>query len=357
MIRKNGFNFMTNISNQASSTKRIEYIDALRGFTMILVVFNHVADCWGIRNVVMSVHEYLIQVRMPMFFFISGFVLFKSGVVWDTNQIISFFRKKIPVQLIAPFIFFVLFIHGESIFSQFCLHSKSRFWFTFVLFEYYVFYAVIRFFIRNKWSDIVLIVLGLFLFFINEDIIYNSIPLPEYVKGFLSMQCWNYFLFFALGTLAKKHFNQVEKLLHNSIFLAICILFFFLVNGFHTPFMIDQSLLYLPLSLTGLIILFSFFHNNQAVFKKERVLGRGLQYIGRRTLDVYLIHIFILPYNLGAITFFKDHPMPVIEAAVSLSIALVIIVASLLIGNIIRLSPFLAHWVFGAKIQSPNNRD
>ena len=170
------------------------------------------------------------------------------------------------------------------------------------------------------------------------------------------MHCWNYFLYFVFGSLVKKYFNQVEKWFSNSLLLAFCILFFFLVNGFHSPFMIDQSLLYLPLSITGLFILFSFFHNHQAAFSKERVLGRGLQYIGRRTLDVYLIHIFLLPYNIGFITVFKDHPIPVIEAAVSLSIALIIVAASLLIGNIIRLSPFLAHWVFGAKTQGTTNQ-
>lgn len=46
--------------------------------------------------------------------------------------------------------------------------------------------------------------------------------------------------------------------------------------------------------------------------------------------------------------------MPVLEAACTLMIAIIIIAASLLIGNIIRLSPFLAHWVFGAKY--PTNK-
>lgn len=336
-------------SEQQSATKRIEYIDALRGFTMILVVLHHVADCWGVVGLDISVHEYLLQVRMPMFFFISGFVLYKSTVVWNTSQVIGFFRKKIPVQLIAPFLFFVLFIHGDNVLGQFCLHSKCKFWFTFVLFEYYVFYAAIRFFIRKWWSDIILVALGLFLYFINWPIIYDSIPVPEYVKGFFSMQGWNYFLFFALGTLVKKHFSHIEKWFENSLLLAICILFYFLVNGFSDSVPDDKTLICLPITLCGLFVLFSYFHNHQAAFKKDKAVGRTLQFIGRRTLDVYLIHIFLLPYNLEVFTTFRDHPMPIIEAATSLSIALVIVAASLLIGSIIRLSPFLAHWVFGAK--------
>ena len=42
--------------------------------------------------------------------------------------------------------------------------------------------------------------------------------------------------------------------------------------------------------------------------------------------------------------------MPVVEATVSLVIAGIIIAFSLVISNIIRLSPLLAHWLFGAKL-------
>ena len=88
---------------------------------------------------------------------------------------------------------------------------------------------------------------------------------------------------------------------------------------------------------------------------KETIAGRTLQYIGRRTLDVYLIHFFLIPRNLNYITVFTEHPIPIIEATVSFIIASIIITGSLLIGNIIRLSPFLAHWVFGAKYPTHNS--
>ena len=105
---------MSNSSGKGSldAGGRIQYIDALRGFTMILVVFQHIATyCWHINDKGISIHDYLMQIRMPMFFFISGFVLYRSSVTWDRKQVTSFFRKKIPVQLIAPFIFFLLYLY------------------------------------------------------------------------------------------------------------------------------------------------------------------------------------------------------------------------------------------------------
>ena len=348
-------------TNQTATSQpkgRIEYIDALRGFTMILVVFQHIATfCWHINSKGISVHDFLLQVRMPMFFFISGFVLYKAGVVWDTRQVISFFRKKIPVQLISPFVFFFVFVHvhGIPLKEAILEPDKIGYWFTYALFFYYVFYAAVRFCIRSRWSGLVLLAIGFALYHIALPEVDQIIPLSSQVKGFLSMPMWRYFLFFVIGTLVREYFPRVEKWLDSLWLLAVCICFYFLVNAFRSNLPYNIPVLDLAITLSGLVILFSFFRVNRASFSKDKVVGRSLQYIGRRTLDIYLIHHFLIPRNLDFITVFIDHPMPVIEAAVSLSIALLIVAASLLIGNIIRLSPFLAHWAFGAKKTSPNN--
>lgn len=338
-----------------NSGKRIEYIDAMRGFTMILVVFYHVGlYCWNTPLQVESLHKYCLQVRMPLFFFISGFVLYKASVVWNLQQVVKFFRKKIPVQLLAPFVFFLIFIHVKDypLMESIEHVHKKGYWFTFVLLEYYVFYAGIRFLIRNeKVSSIVLIVLGLILYFMNWD----HVPIPSNIKGILSVGNWHRFLFFVMGTLVKKNFSTVERFLDTKWLLPCCIAYYFIVNAFSDLIPVEHfsSPLQLTLTLTGLTILFSFFRNKQDVFKKETTLGNCLQYIGRRTLDVYLIHFFLLPENLSFVTVFVDHPMPIIEATASLAIALIIIAGCLLISNIIRLSPVLAHWVFGAKYPNP----
>ena len=327
---------------------RIEYIDAMRGFTMILVVLQHVAYfCWDVYCKAPSVHEYLLQFRMPMFFFISGFVLFKAGVVWDMQQVIRFFKKKIPVQLLSPFLFFFVYIHVNdiSLIDGIKNPAKSGYWFTFVLLEYFVFYATVRFCIRKRWASIVLLVLGGLLYLPLEDIL----PLTKDALGILSVIEWKYFLFFVLGTLAKEHFPLVERLVNGKWLLLLCVPFYFLVNAFRDVIAVEERIVDLSLSLTGLVIVFAFFMKKQSLFTHDKVLGRSLQYIGRRTLDIYLIHYFLIPKKLKFITVFVDNPMPVIELTASLIITLIIIGGCLLISNIIRLSPELAHWLFGAK--------
>ena len=350
-------------SNMALSTNniddqggRIEYIDALRGFTMLMVVFHHVGYfCWNMDiNRIPSVHNYLLQVRMPMFFFISGFVLFKTDVTWDLKQVVKFFKKKIPVQLFSPFLFLLLSVHvnGNSLFIAISDPDKGGYWFTFVLLEYYIFYVMVKFVVRKWWASIVLALVGFALYLINWPPIMDAVPLSETTKGVLSIQRWHFFLFFVLGTIIKEHFKWFESFLERGWFLTCCILIYFLGNGFRDILPVNLTVIGLILTLTGLTILFSFFRLKQELFSRKTILGRSIQYVGRRTLDIYLIHYFLLPTSLMVFTLFKDNPMPIIEATASLIIAIIIVAASLLISSIIRLSPFLAHWLFGARIKT-----
>ena len=85
------------------ATKRLEYIDALRGFTMILVVFAHIIN-YGYHitdakaETMDTFNNLFIRFRMPLFFFISGFVLYlKSATtrLYDTEaKIICIVSKK-----------------------------------------------------------------------------------------------------------------------------------------------------------------------------------------------------------------------------------------------------------------------
>ena len=95
-----------------NDSRRIEYIDAMRGFTMLLVVAHHVAAfCLGIGDYVPSIHPVLCEFRMPLFFFISGFVLYKEEAIWNASYATKFLLvKKFPAQIITTSIFFFVFL-------------------------------------------------------------------------------------------------------------------------------------------------------------------------------------------------------------------------------------------------------
>lgn len=113
--------------------KRIEYIDAMRGFTMFLVVLGHVfLFSFGISNSFVS--AIFLTFRMPLFFFISGFIAYKDRSFWSINKYKETLFKKARIQLIPTVVFFLLYysIFSDNVWSHFCNYGFGRFWFTFV---------------------------------------------------------------------------------------------------------------------------------------------------------------------------------------------------------------------------------
>ena len=97
-------------------TKRIEYIDALRGFTMILVVFAHVETfVLKIEPNSTLISELFLSFRMPLFFFISGFISFKKNAIWDKEFLFENLFKKAKIQLIPTFFFGLLYTYLFSL--------------------------------------------------------------------------------------------------------------------------------------------------------------------------------------------------------------------------------------------------
>lgn len=177
----------------------------------------------------------------------------------------------------------------------------------------------------------------------------DYIPIKNDYLLLFCFQHWHYFLYFVIGTLIKKHYAQFQGLLDGRWLLPICIVLFFLLNAFRDIIPINKSIVTIFITWNGLVLFFSFFRNYQNVLSQKSRFGRMMQFVGRNTLSIYLIHFYLLPWNLSFITLFVDHPMPVIELFVSSCITILIIVVCLLIKSVICLSPTLAHWLFGVK--------
>ena len=133
--------------------KRIAYIDAMRGFTMILVVYSHICGfCLG--DTQMGYNDVFFLFRLPCFFFISGW-LFEPVSQRPFKQIA---RKKFMVQIVPTFIFLLLLAPPPLFFSQLGA-TKGGYWFTFALFEFFLLYMLsIR--AGRKWSGVLAVVLS-----------------------------------------------------------------------------------------------------------------------------------------------------------------------------------------------------
>ena len=330
--------------------QRIEYIDAMRGFTMILVVYSHICHfCLG--DSLLGFNETFFLFRLPCFFMLSGW-LFEPVA---QRSFMANVRHKFMVQIIPTFIFLLLLAPPPEFFHQLGA-LKGGYWFTFVLFEFFVLYMlIVR--ISKRWSVLVALAIALSSFVYARY--YNSIQLSAVgiqiwivnALGFASVALWRFFLFFYIGAWMRRHFDAIIWWTSKpAIILMIIVVFFAIASTPHIDNMCYEMGRFYIGGISGMWMVFTIFRLSISSLKKLH-LSVPLQYVGTRTLDIYLLHYFFLPRFLipyaGQLKAFASQ---FLEFWAILAISLIVLSLSLLASYIIRLSPFLGHYLFGVKL-------
>lgn len=346
---------------EINTNNRIEYVDALRGFTMFFVVYHHIAY-WCFDNIDLGYNEFFYKFIMPTFFFISGWVFYQKDRKWDKTTTFSILKKKFT-RLIIPFLFFMLLymylFKGPE--YQTTFDSKYGFWYLFSLFQYYAIYIGIEALFNREQSNkkelgvmLFMLVLSVISFYYELVRFDYNLDIWRQILTILSFGKIKFIIFFWLGTFGKKNFESFNRITDNQFVIAISLCIFFLCaihsKQVYNSFNELKLASFLLSGLTGTIIVYTFFRKNENHFSKDKRLGRTIQYIGQRTLDIYLLHYFVLPYHMHEIgVWLFEHGYKSIDMLIILIISLWIISISLLISKIIRLSPFLGHYLLGAK--------
>lgn len=362
MIKKNKHIYFT--PPDFKSKGRIEYIDALRGFTMTLVVMFHVFvfTYRGWEHVGFSSYNiFFARFRMPLFFFISGFIYYNYNKRCDIMTGWQFIKKKAQVQLVPTAVFLLLYIYNfsqlniSSLTSYITDFDKEGYWFTVELFFFFVLITLIRMTAQKLFlteaMECILFTIIIAAFILVYYIMPNSFWLNSKLKSALQMNYHIYMIYFLFGCLYKSRFKQICRFMDSpgisaAIISAFTITGMLFMNGCQFP------LSNYILSFGGIIIVFSFFRRYQNAFTHETFIGRVSQYIGRRTLDIYLLHYFFLPRNLQLFgKWFAENNNPTIELFVTLLIALIVISLCIISSNILRISPWLGQYLFGVKQQ------
>jgi len=328
--------------------QRIEYIDAMRGFTMILVVYSHISSfCLG--DMWMGWNDVFFLFRLPCFFFISGWLFEKTDRQWNIVSIKATIRHKFMVQIIPTFIFLLLLAPPPLFFSRLGA-TKGGYWFTFALFEFFLLTIFSEKYLK-KWGGVFAVAISAMAF--CYDIYYNSdfkdMGLLTDALGFLSIMTWRYFLFFFVGTWVKRNFDRFVQWTEKLWVLLVVIVGFVVIAMLpHSHNALGEYMIFAVGGILGLTMFFVFFRTFSYSFSKEKWLGRRLQYIGTRTLDVYLLHYFFLPrFLLSYAGLLQNYNNSAIEFLVILSIALLVLGVTLLASYVIRLNHFLGHYLFG----------
>lgn len=368
-----------NDSNISTGKKRIEYIDALRGFLMLLVVFCHV-ECFGFFDFSYNTPfgQFISTFRMPLFFFISGFVAYKSEE-WDFRWWINSTKKKARVLLIPTFVFGLIYtyLHLHKNASSFIGDpAKLGYWFTIALFEMFTIYYTINLlyhqFIKHKVSVsrresawyILLIISAILLFILKFPLKY--FPVLRSIGDILSLHyTFKYFQFFVFGIIASKYRTHFLQVIDGKILMAIFIVLFFTLTflqynllSTHLSEKLDMwiilnTLIYTISGYFGILVIYGYFKKNQDSFSSDTQIGKALQFIGRRTLDIYMLHYFFLPSLPQIGTFLKSSPNIIIEISLCSLVSIIIILCCIALSSVLRTSDFIEYYLFGKKRINP----
>ena len=345
-------------------TKRIGYIDAMRGFTMILVVYSHICNlCLG--DIWMGWNDVFFLFRLPCFFFISGWLFEHVGRQWNTIAIKQTIRHKFMVQIV-PTVIFLLILAPPPLFFSRLGATKGGYWFTFLLFIFFVLHIFLSWLTkkmsaRNQEGVMLLIAILITVAscFYEANYLrhFSQMGLGTSLMGFLSFRLWRFYFFFYLGTLVKRHFDVFIQWTNKLWLMALVVIGFVAIAiRPHSDDAITQYLIFSIGGVLGMTMVFTFFRHlytspllspYSSIFHHPSSI---LKFVGTRTLDIYLLHYFILPRFLMSYTdLLPAYDNKLAEFLVAMSLAIVVVAICLLVSYIIRLSPFLGHYLFGVK--------
>ena len=298
---------------------RIPYLDCIRGFAMLLVVYCHVsAVSFGIPEKTGFCYDTVSLLHLPILFFLSGFLMYREERFGKESRFPFRFLGKKAKELIIPALIFVtvfaVWKHrslDSVVFSQF----KGGYWFTPFLFLFMLLYLAgyfpLRRFLSGKNAARVLFVIAVAVSFVPTLL---DILCPEWTSSrtaaALSYQNFKYFQFFAFGALIRSEFAALERIMDSAVLLV-----------------------------------FLFFRSAGKVC--EGKAGRWLSFAGRRSLDIYFLHFFFLPdlHPLGA--WFEETGNPFLEFCAAVPLVLALTAVCLLLGSVLRKSDTLARLLFG----------
>lgn len=333
--------------------ERIVYIDAMRGLAMVMVVMFH-CSVFSFGNMTPFCWIVNYNFQIPLFFMISGFFM-QSAL---RQQPLSLIRHK-AIRLVVPaFIMLALYcwtFHKDFVFSVF-ERMKMGYWFTLLLFGYIVLFVAISYALRElKVSKV-----NSYRIHITFAIIvsYSALALNSYGESrpwvsLLSLaEYFNYF-FFVIGALLFPIRKRALNTLNNKYLMGGGILVLFVGIIFESLYDTNwmrygAGLYHIVVRSLGLMIIWFLFHKYNSL-SSASYLGRSLSFIGKRSIDVYFLHYFFLPYGLHS---WGDYLIsinaPLILDLCSMALALVIIIMSIGVGYILRQSSFTAKLLLGA---------
>lgn len=332
---------------------RIEYIDAMRGLAMLMVVYCHIMT-FVFHNQDTGAFVFFERIMLPIFFFISGYIAFndKKEYVAKTFLQVKFLALVIPA-LVCLCLYAIIFNRNltEDIFDNF----KGGYWFTIVLFEMLaisVFIIKLKEKIKLKYISLILLALVFLSVLLLKILYWTDINSNSVIRLFSVTHLLHYFPYFLTGLIFRTgNINAGDRLIDKIIdnrYIQLILVFAFIVL-----FYFENSTLRILQEFIGAVLVFEICRMQSDFFRSNRI-GIWLTKIGRNTLQIYFVHYFILFGLFGKLS--EIFPVtlniikvPGLELILVGTITWIISEWSMTLSNIIEKFPLMNSLLFGFK--------
>lgn len=280
---------------------RLEYIDCMRGFAILLVVIGHLIQTNDIYYVNNHAFEFIYSFHMPLFFAISGYVAEKTSKICTINELGIFIMKKF-ISLCIPL------LTWELIMNRFILHTS---------------------YVGMTFSDVTATVLHPALWFLKTlFVITIGFGIYDYLVNKLSSsRCQSikefsvFIIFLVFFFIVKSGFEQANLLMFSGVFFVGV----YISKYKKIEYFVDTEIIFLPALILFLVVCthWKFINNGSIIFDIEKVLiscsafvcllkiTKNLNYsqcwnklftkFGRYSLAIYASHWCLLSVGIRAI--------------------------------------------------------
>lgn len=267
--------------------KRIETLDVMQALAMILVVLGHhlfhfMPDVYG------KIHYYIYAFHMPLFIFISGFLIsysYNPAIGYKTYIVKKFIKFFVPYLIIGTVVTILYYyMYGVSISENIVYlilspkqSSTTFLWYIYMLFFLYVLYPFIY---RTLENGIIYILIAIAL-------ILNIFPLQTSVLCIDYMS--KYGIFYLIGCFSVKYYSVFTSFSARIIAFILFILFVITSIGVFCPNRFRQiGLFIIPyLSIPSVYLI-------SLLFQKIKWVKDILVVVSKECFHIYLFHMFVI---------------------------------------------------------------
>ena len=301
---------------------RLIYIDALRGFAMLLVIVGHLIQfnySTGIENPIFNI---IYSFHMPLFFFISGCSRGISehvkGGIDNIKALILFFWKSF-ITLLVPALSWTYLV--PLFFANRIEFPEFKFWFLEVLFAIMLIWGTFSF-VYNKLGQKQWVIF----LFISAIVLVFIAGIKRAPIMYLGMFVFGYYF------QTKEWLTKINSHTYSILAVIFCLsvgYFRYSIDGIES---VQRIWMEVPLSLIAALCLMKLFSSIEQL--PQTKLQNILTYIGNRTIGIYLCHFFFLNISTLIIPI-ESIESSIIQFIILAIVSIIISYICILIENIV----------------------